>query len=357
AYREINEHLAAMLELDERVEPKLKPNGTLVETVQQQIATLSHDCRLLRQLLLKEALHVQSISYDEAVTKFTDFVARYGEFASGLATLDDAHVQSRLDRIGQCGEETYALLWMTPPVPAIDAGYLASHLTKSVDQLLAQLSFGSMIELSRDQQMRVLESGHSLSAACEHFKQEADSGASRSQLIDSFSGVNVAWQPLRATLIQLATIRRSALDAVDRDITQIHAALGIRGVADPQASLENLLALAADLEGSSEYLEADIKRYERYLEPSSYRRSISRAADRFHDESRQLHAQIDNGARDLASLQRTTDEMLTAWEQLSRDLSVIEQRGLSSIRTRRLQQAHQELLPTVARIAAALSSR
>ncbi|MEL6690161.1 MAG: type VI secretion system membrane subunit TssM [Pseudomonadota bacterium] len=41
SYREINEHLAAMLELDDRVEPTLKPNATLVETVQQQIATLS----------------------------------------------------------------------------------------------------------------------------------------------------------------------------------------------------------------------------------------------------------------------------------------------------------------------------
>lgn len=41
AYREINEHLAAMLELDDRVEPTLKPNATLVERVQQQIATLS----------------------------------------------------------------------------------------------------------------------------------------------------------------------------------------------------------------------------------------------------------------------------------------------------------------------------
>ncbi|MEL6915919.1 MAG: type VI secretion system membrane subunit TssM [Pseudomonadota bacterium] len=41
AYREILEHLAAMLELDERVDPDLKPNANLVERVQQQIATLS----------------------------------------------------------------------------------------------------------------------------------------------------------------------------------------------------------------------------------------------------------------------------------------------------------------------------
>ncbi|PJI84227.1 type VI secretion system protein ImpL [Yoonia maricola] len=39
-YREINEHLAAMLELDDRVTPALKPDGTLVTRTQREIATL-----------------------------------------------------------------------------------------------------------------------------------------------------------------------------------------------------------------------------------------------------------------------------------------------------------------------------
>ena len=40
-YREINEHLAAMLELDETIEPTLKPDAELVERTQKEIATLS----------------------------------------------------------------------------------------------------------------------------------------------------------------------------------------------------------------------------------------------------------------------------------------------------------------------------
>ena len=39
-YREINEHLAAMLELDDRVDPILKPDQTLVTRTQREIATL-----------------------------------------------------------------------------------------------------------------------------------------------------------------------------------------------------------------------------------------------------------------------------------------------------------------------------
>lgn len=39
-YSEINDHLAAMLELDDRVEPRLKPNRTIVEAAQKIIATM-----------------------------------------------------------------------------------------------------------------------------------------------------------------------------------------------------------------------------------------------------------------------------------------------------------------------------
>ena len=39
-YNEMNDHLAAMLELDDRVEPRLKPNNSIVESAQLIIATL-----------------------------------------------------------------------------------------------------------------------------------------------------------------------------------------------------------------------------------------------------------------------------------------------------------------------------
>ena len=41
AYRELNEHLAAMLALDGRVDPMIKPDGALVERTRKAVATLS----------------------------------------------------------------------------------------------------------------------------------------------------------------------------------------------------------------------------------------------------------------------------------------------------------------------------
>ncbi|MEM9435612.1 MAG: type VI secretion system membrane subunit TssM [Pseudomonadota bacterium] len=76
AYREINEHLAAMLELDERVEPKLKPNGTLVETVQQQIATLSLAKQAYSSILSDSAAIMPFVLSEELSGVQTDVVFR-----------------------------------------------------------------------------------------------------------------------------------------------------------------------------------------------------------------------------------------------------------------------------------------
>jgi len=81
-----------------------------------------------------------------------------------------------------------------------------------------------------------------------------------------------------------------------------------------------------------------------------------RAADDFHDESRRLHDQISHGD-DIRSLQKRTERVLAAWDQLSDGLSDIENHGLSPIRAARLQRSQQEILPIVAGVAAALSTR
>lgn len=66
AYRELNEHLAAMLALDGRVDPMIKPDGALVERTRKAVATLSparqvygaitSDAATLRPFRLADAL-------------------------------------------------------------------------------------------------------------------------------------------------------------------------------------------------------------------------------------------------------------------------------------------------------------
>ncbi|MFG0254464.1 MAG: hypothetical protein ACF787_05115 [Rhodopirellula sp. JB053] len=76
---------------------------------------LIHEARLLRQAIMEEADHLPSMSYDEIVANFTNFVARWRPFAESVAQHRDLVLERRLARVTQCGDETYALLWMAPP--------------------------------------------------------------------------------------------------------------------------------------------------------------------------------------------------------------------------------------------------
>tara|TARA_R110002072_G_scaffold130637_5_gene269602 strand:- start:810 stop:2360 length:1551 start_codon:yes stop_codon:yes gene_type:complete len=80
-----------------------------------QAHDLVHRGRLLREAILEEADRAESVQYDEIVSRFTDFVARWQAYASELAMLRDPVLDRRLARIAQCGDQTYALLWMPPP--------------------------------------------------------------------------------------------------------------------------------------------------------------------------------------------------------------------------------------------------
>ncbi|MGJ8603743.1 MAG: type VI secretion system membrane subunit TssM [Marivita sp.] len=75
-YREINEHLAAMLELDERVTPALKPNRDLVERVQKEIATLSLAQQAYSSILSQAAAMTPFQLSDELADVQTDVVFR-----------------------------------------------------------------------------------------------------------------------------------------------------------------------------------------------------------------------------------------------------------------------------------------
>ncbi|WP_168565331.1 hypothetical protein [Crateriforma spongiae] len=321
----------------------------------QRAAGLTSECRKLRQIVIRESGELDRASYDQAVTEFNEFSMRYRDFAARCSTIDNPHVQARLDRIAQCGTDTYALLWMTPPAPAVDIEHLAQHLNRGADQLLGQLNFGSLFHLPKETQLQIFDLGRSLSASCDHLVQEAGSGASRSDLVECVSEIQRSWDPLQRHLASVQTIPPALVDAVGRDLVQICAALGIDD--RPQAiDMRELVELAAALEGSSEYLRADVDRYERYMQPGAYRVMMDRSSDRLYDQSKRLHAELSRG-EDLQRLQSTTDRMLEAWDELSAGMQDLDRHGLSPSRADRLRRSHQELLPIVARLAAALSSR
>ena len=107
----------------------------LVSIPPGQARQLSHDCRLLRQRLLGEADHVDEASYEDVVTRFSDFVRRWSEFSQTVYSLDHPQLNCRLDRIAQCGDQTYALLWMPPAASSTQVPVIAHRLMRGFESV------------------------------------------------------------------------------------------------------------------------------------------------------------------------------------------------------------------------------
>lgn len=328
----------------------------LVRIPHQDVDRLMHDCRLLRQHLLAEADRVGETSYEEVVTRFTDFVSRWGTFSEKVYAINDPHLQRRLDRIRECGDQTYGLLWMPPPYNASTLTASAQRLRSSCAEILDQLTIRSMVSLRPQEQTRLLEASYRMHQASQELSEATARGASRSQLRDQFARIDEDWSYLRPTFQGISSLNRATLASIDHECQHMRGALGSSPSGAAPVLHDELIQAAAALEGSSEYLVADLQRYERYLQPASYRKSITEATQEFHHHAKQLHAELSRRA-DLKTLQREAEHMLDGWEQLSKDLSHIDGHGLSERRAQSLQRAHQELVPLVAKIAAALVQR
>lgn len=318
--------------------------------------SLAHDCRLLRQRLLGEADRVEESTYAEVVTRFTDFVARWRKFSEEVYAINDPHMNLRLNRIAETGDQTYAMLWMPPPYNARSLTISAQRLEQTVGQLLDQLTIRALASLSRRDQTRLFEASRNLYEQCRAFQATLRREPSRGELQQQFSRIDRDWQALRRTYSGLPSVNRATVAGVDHTCRQLRGALGLSAQSAPVINIAQLVEIAAALEGSSEYLDADVQRYQRYFQPASFRKSILDSSREFKHHAKQLHAGLTEQA-DLVSLQREAGHMFDGWQQLTKAIDHIETHGLSEIRAGSLKRDQRELEPLVAQIAAALLER
>jgi hypothetical protein len=319
-----------------------------------QIDELTHDCRVLRQQLINESGNVETANYDELTSRFTDFVSRWSRFSERVHAINDLHLTRRLDRISQTSDRAYALLWMPPPYNANQLAASAERLERQCNELLSQLSIRTLSSLPRQQQIRVMESSYAMLDAVKRFSELAAKRAARDERRRQFAEIDAQWTYLRDVLHRLPAINQATLNSVDHECGFLRNALGIATGGSQPFDHHSLLEAAAALEGSAESLMIDLRRYERYLEPNSYRESISTASQEFHLFAERLHDALSHRA-DLPTLQQESQQMLDRWKQLSRDMATIERHGISQRRAQSLQRQRDELAPVVAKIAAALT--
>ncbi|EMI42536.1 hypothetical protein [Rhodopirellula sp. SWK7] len=172
---------------------------------------LIHEARLLRQAILEEADHLPSLSYDEIVTNFTNFVARWRPFAESVARYHDPILDRRLARVTQCGDETYALLWMAPPpsglppvgIPEMDREKWMSDAAAL--EGVAEYFYADMKRLQHylrpdDYARSLVDHAHDLYEAARSIHSHLEAGQPYERLQRPASQLALAWQALASEL-------------------------------------------------------------------------------------------------------------------------------------------------------------
>tara|TARA_R110002073_G_scaffold1987_4_gene13955 strand:- start:4796 stop:6532 length:1737 start_codon:yes stop_codon:yes gene_type:complete len=318
--------------------------------------TLTHDCRLLQQKLLSQAKSVAEGSYEDVVSRFTEFVGQWSPLGLRVAAINDRHLNRRLDRIRDVANQTYALLWIPPPTSAVDVRAASVRLESSVGNILDRLTLRSMVALNPSEQIRVMESSRRLYDQCRQLETATARNASMRDLATTFKKIDADWNSLRASYIQMGTVPNSAIVEIDSVCEQLRQALNVSASSGTPVDLASLVQAAASLEGHAEYLDADVQRFSRYITSQSRRNSLVDGSKDFYIHAKRLHAQL-NSRADFGDLQREASHLMDGWEQLSSEINNLQRNGVPTRSAEAMQRAHREMVPFVAQLGAALLQR
>ena len=319
-----------------------------------EIRRLTRECRLLRQSLLSEADRVNYATYEEIISAYTDFIAGWRQFSARVYALHDRHLDRRLDRIRECGDQTYAILWMPTPYDSSSLLISARRLESACSDLLDQLSTRSMVSLDARQRTDILDTTNRMVIETKQLTKAMERRDSRAQLQDRFSSFDRMWIRLSPTFRRMNSLSYTTLSAMEYESGHLRDALGVVGDPGQLLGYEGLTELAASLESAADFLDADVRRYAQYVGPGTYRQKLLADSRSFLGDATELH-ELASQRGDLRSLHLVAESLLDHWQKLSASIALIESRGLPASRAVNLQRARQDLVSMVARVSAALA--
>ncbi|MEM6471919.1 MAG: hypothetical protein AAF802_20335 [Planctomycetota bacterium] len=323
--------------------------------------TLQHDCRILRQQLVAASREISAMPYDECVSRFSDFIIRWNRYSERVYQLNDPFLSRRLDRISECGDETYALLWMPPPIGVSEVSGIANRLSGQLESLSRSMTFFALSKLDANQQATLLASMRDLSRSVDDLQRLSNGRASRRELLGTVESFDRRWCEVRPILNELPSIRPGLLAETERGCQQLRDVFELSADYAATGRTGRLVDTAAALEGTSETLRQTLNSYERYMRPNEYRRAVSDASNSFYRHSRELHELLSRSHRmgdrgHLAKVREEAEHLLNDWNQLSADLEELERHGVSGSRAMNVRRLQQQLVPMVGEVAAVLVS-
>jgi len=323
---------------------RLSPNAF------NQAETLIRDGRILRERLRQESYKIDRADYDEVVSSYTGFVNQWRGYATRLYSLNDAHVNQRLDSIRRQGDEVYASLRIQAASDRKAMQFAGQRLTASLVALQDQLIRWGTSRLPADQ-LRFSDTVRGLIDRSQRLESELSRGSALTNASLIFTEMDRLWTDgLRS---MRAVDARSGLQAPLVQVDVIFAELRDMLQVGPWQSQSDLLNVAASLEAAADDFNIDVQRYKRYLTPNQFRDSLSEISDDIFDSSRDLHRMLDEN-KDFREASRMAQRIVERWQQLTPMLGEVTQRGLSQSRTDQLYEGYRQMQPLVAQTASLL---
>jgi hypothetical protein len=325
-----------------------------------QIGTLNQNqcrqlCRDLQMLVVRlQSLrpNLQVIQYDQLASEFNGFTAEMTTMSREIRELRDPHLDRRLDRLRELADECYALLWMPAPVEQTSIVESAMRIETAVDELRDCLKSRSIREAPRDIQQKIDELSRIIDKNAHQLTEEIKHHPDDPSIPEHLQSIDAASLELMQYLAQLPGLHQSHLATIRDEIGRLLMVYRVPQARDA-LNYDVLRSMASTLEGTSEYLKADLARYQRYLTPASFGVSILRAADDFYRASRSFHEAVDE-RRNLDELARSRTTLIGAWQNLDAMMTDLPQHGLAVNRASSLFGYRDAIAEPIAGVAAML---
>lgn len=323
----------------------------LISLSESNRRNLTHDLRLFIQQLIEVRQRTASMSYTNAAEAFANFTADTAPTFAALRRLRDPHIDRRLDRLAELADETYGLLWMTAPVTSDSLIDSASRLEIASVELQQSLSASVLRSVERRNRDRIEDLVRDIDRNAHDLIDRFRDDRSGRSGIDLVGRIDAASAELEGLVRYLPGNHHQPLALVRSEIATIGRATGTPSAT--VAGVASLLPAAATLEGSAEAIRDELRRIDRYLQPSSYRGEMRRASDDFYRASREVHEAIAD-RRDAETVVRRAKELIQPWQTLSSGIEILRRSGARDSQARLIEQYRDALLPAIGDIAAVL---
>jgi hypothetical protein len=230
-------------------------------------------------------------------------------FATRLRAVDNRYVERNVRRIGQTDTAIHELLRLPKDINKQELLHLTNTLMKDVDEFYLRAPLKLLISLpNRD---KVLPACDQFYGNCERFAESVTRGSNRNELLDSYRHIDDSWLAFENAFRDMRSRKaHRVLKDIERGVDSLRAAMEIQdGYND-----NNIAEMAADIEGLSEHIDEDLRRWFN-RQRVSFKNEALQASRDFTAAARDFHSAVVSGSRP-EDLGQHVDLLYSDWQRL-----------------------------------------